>query len=199
MRITRSAFLFVLGLAGTLWAGSAHANMEDMVACQNIHEDAARLACYDAAVQGVREEMAARDEAERQELAEERDQRSFFGLPSFSWPGGTNRNETTEEEFGQTALEQDRARSGGAPPLPNDDDDEVVNEITATVVEWGRNSFGKTFVVLDNGHVWRMVDNRHLALRRNRENVVHIRRGRMNSFFISANDVSAEYRVERIR
>jgi len=199
MRITRSPFLFALGLAGTLWAGSAQANMEDMVACQNIHEDAARLACYDAAVQGVREEMAARDEAERQELAEERDQRSFFGLPSFSWPGGTNRNETTEEEFGQTALEQDRARSGGAPALPSDDGDEVVNEITATVVEFGRNAFGKTFVVLDNGHVWRLMETRHLALRRNRENVVHIRRGRMNSFFISANDVPAEYRVERIR
>lgn len=199
MRINRSSFIFAVGLMGTLWAGSAQANMEDMVACRNIDDDMARLACYDAAVQGVREEMAARDEAERAELAEERTQRSFFGLPRFSWPGGADRNETTEDEFGQNALEQDRNRAGGAPAVERDDDDQVVNQITATVVEWGRNPYGKTFVVLENGHVWRLIESRHLALRRNRENVVHIRRGRMGSFFIRANDVSAEYRVERVR
>jgi hypothetical protein len=195
MRINRSLFVVVLAVAGAGWASTASANVEDMIACQNIHDDAARLACYDAAVDGVQAELAARDEAEREQLAEERDQRSFFGLPSFSWPGGSARNETTEDEFGQTALDQDRVRQG----VDVESDDEVINEITANVVEWGRNAYGKTFVVLENGHVWRLVENRHLALRRNRDNVVHIRRGRVGSFFIRANDVSAEYRVERIQ
>jgi hypothetical protein len=197
MRINRSPYLLALGLAGTLWAGSAQANMEDMVACRNIHDDAARLACYDSAVEGVRAEMQARDEAQRAEIQEERDQRSFFGLPSFSWPGGARDPETSPDEFGDAALEQDRAREGRA--TESVDDDQQIDSITAGVVEWGRNPYGKTFVVLENGHVWRLTETRHLALRRNRDNVVHIRRGRMGSFFISANDVPAEFRVERVR
>lgn len=196
MRINKPAILFTLGFAGTLWAGSAQANMEDMVACRNIHEDAARLACYDSAVEGVRAEITARDEAERAAIAEQNDQRSYFGMPEFTWPGGgAARNETSPDEFGQAALDQDRVRRGE----DVESDDAVINEVSATVVEWGRNAYGKTFVVLENGHVWRMVEARNIPLRRNRENVVHIRRARLGSFMMSVNDVNAEFRVERIR
>jgi len=197
MRISPISFSAVVGLAFTLFAGAAEANMEDMVACRNIHDDAARLACYDTAVDGVQAEIQAQDEAQRAQIQEQRDQRSFFGLPSFSWPGGANRNETTEDEFGQNALDQDRARQGEH--VESEDQDQVINEIDSNVVEWGRNPFGKYFVVLENGHIWRLVEARNIPLRRNRQNTVHIRRGRMGSFFMSINDVAAEYRVERIQ
>jgi len=198
MRILRSLYTVGFALAGALWVTAAHANMDDMVACRNIGDDAARLACYDNAVQGVRDELAARDEVEREEIAEEREQRSFFGLPSFSIGGVLRRRETTEEEFGQTAMEMDEARDGGS-VTELAEENEIINEISASVVEWGRNPYGKIFVVLENGHTWRLTDTSRLALRRNRDNTVTIRRGRMGSFFIKANNVPAEYRVERIR
>jgi len=198
MRISRSLVSIGLGFAATIWAGAAFANMEDMVACRNIGDSAARLACYDGAVDGVRAEIAAQDEAQRAELAEERDQRSFFGLPSFGLGNVLTRRETNEDEFGQTAMEMDDAReSGRVDELA--EENEVINNITANVVEWGRNPYGKIFVVLENGHVWRLEETQRLALRRNRDNVVEIRRGRMGNFFIKANGVPAEYRVERVR
>jgi len=198
MRFNRPLFLLGLALTGTLWAGTAAANMEDMVSCRNIDDANARLSCYDAAIDGVQAEIQARDETERAELAEERDQRSFFGLPSFSVPNVLRRRETTEEEFGSAELDRERAREEGTSDQLQEEAG-IIGEITANVVEWGRNPYGRTFVVLENGHVWRLTENRNLALRRNRQNTVTIRRGRLGSFFIKANDVSAEYRVERIR
>ena len=198
MRFNRPLFLIGLALTGTLWAGTAAANMEDMVSCRNIDDANARLTCYDAAIDGVQAEIQARDEAERAELAQERDQRSFFGLPSFSVPGVLRRRETTEEEFGSAELDRERARDEGTTEQLRDEAG-IVDEITSNVVEWGRNPYGLMFVVLDNGHVWRLTENHNLALRRNRENTVTIRRGRMGSFFIKANNVPAEYRTERVR
>ncbi len=198
MRISSSPLAVAFAAAAVLFTGAAHANMEDMVACRNIDDSAARLACYDAAVDGVRAEIDARDEAQRAEVAEERDQRSFFGLPTFGLRGALTRRETTEEEFGQTAMEMDQAREQGRMD-ELEEESEILNEVTANVVEWGRNPYGKIFVVLENGHVWRLMDNERLALRRNRDNFVRIRRGRMGSFFIKANNVPAEYRVERVR
>jgi hypothetical protein len=180
--------------AATFWTTGAHANLEDMVSCRNISDDAGRLACYDRAVDGVREELQAQSE----DLAQERDQRSFFGLPSFSVPNVLRRRETTEEEFGSAELDRERAREEGRTEELREEAG-IIDSITANVVEWGRNPRGLTFVVLDNGHVWRLTEPRNLSLRRNRENTVTIRRGRMGSFFIKANDVNAEYRVERIR
>lgn len=198
MRLRRSVLVAVFALSGGLWAGSAQANMEDMVSCSNIDDDMARLECYDAAVSGVRAEIEARDEEARAELEAERDQRSFFGLPSFSVPGFRTRQETTEDEFGSASVEQREAREEGRVEESREEAG-IISSITANVVEWGRNPYGRMFVVLENGHVWRLTDNRRLALRRNRDNVVHIRRGSFGSFFISANDVPAEFRVERIR
>ena len=198
MRV-RSFLVFAgFALSAGLWSGAAQANMEDVISCRNVSDDVARLACYDAAVAGVRAELEERNEPARVELAEERDQRSFFGLPSFSVPNILARRETTPEEFGSGSLARREAREEGRVDELLEEEGIMVS-ITATVVEWGRNPFGKYFVVLDNGHVWRLIETQRLALRRNRENIVRIRRGRMGSFFIRANNVSAEYRVERIR
>ncbi len=198
MRV-RSFLIFAsLALAGTFWTGAAQANMEDIVSCSRIDDDAARLACYDGAVAGVRAEIEQQDETVRAEMEEEHDQRSFFGLPHFSVPSILTRRETTPEEFGSAAVEQREAREEGRVEEMREEE-RVIDEINATVVEWGRNPRGKIFVVLDNGHVWRLVGTQRLALNRNGPNTVRIRRGRLGSFFIKANNVSAEYRVERLR
>lgn len=194
MRLTRVPLSIALALAACLWASGASANMEDMVSCRNISDNTARLECYDAAVDGVEDELQARSE----ELEQERDQRSFFGLPSFSVPNILQRRETTEEEFGSAELDRERAREEGTTEELREEAG-IIDSITADVVEWGRNPYGRMFVVLENGHVWRLTENRRLALRRNRDNTVTIRRGRMGSFFIKANDVPAEFRVERVR
>jgi len=198
MPMHRSSLVVSFSLFGALWASAAQANMDDIASCRNISDDMARLACFDAAVSGVRAEIAERDETAQAALEEEREQRSIFGLPRFSVPSIMTRRETTEEEFGSTSVDRREAREDGTMD-ELEAEAGIINDITASVVEWGRNPFGKYFVVLENGHVWRLIDDRRLALRRNRENTVTIRRGRMGAFFIKANDVPAEFRVERIR
>lgn len=187
-------FLGVTVVAG-LWSFGAAANVEDVIACRNISDDTARLACFDAAIPGLREEL----EEQNAELERERDQRSFFGIPSFDFSNimGTDR-ETTPDEFGSGDMEQERARAEGR---VDDLEDErgVIQSISANVVEWGRNPRGKYFVVLDNGHVWRQTDEGRVPLRNNRENSVTIRRGRLGAFFLKVDGVPAEFRFERIR
>ncbi len=178
-----------------LWAASAQANVEDVIACRNISDDTARLACFDAAVPGLREEL----EQQNAELERSRDQRSFFGLPSFDLPNILGRDrETTPDEFGSADMEQEQAR---AERRTDELESErgIVQSIDAVVVEWGRNPRGKYFVVLDNGHVWRQTDEGRVPLRNSGQNTVHIRRGAMGSFFLKANGVAAEFRFERIR
>ncbi len=178
-----------------LWPVGAQANVEDVIACRNISDDVARLACFDAAVPGLREELAEENAA----LEAERDQRSFFGIPSFDIPNILGRNqETSEEEFGSANMEQREAREEGTVD-ELEDERGIIQNISANVVEWGRNPRGKYFVVLDNGHVWRQTDDGRVPLRNRGENSVTIRRGRMGGFFLKANGVPAEFRFERIR
>lgn len=182
-------------LTAGLWSGAARANMEDIVACTNISDDAARLACYDNAVPGVREELEEQNAA----LEAERDQRSFFGLPSLSVPDFLRRErETSEDEFGAVSMETREAREEGR-TTEYEEEQGIISSITAEVVEWGRNPRGKYFVVLDNGHVWRQTDEGRVPLRNNRTNTVTIRRGALGSFFLRVDGVPAEYRFERIR
>lgn len=201
MRIRSIPLLSSVVILAALWASAASANMEDIISCRNIDDDMARLACFDAAVPAVREELRVENEAEEEEmaeLAEEQDQRSFFGLPRMSLPNILRRRETTPDEFGSAELEQRQAREEGrADELAEDND--ILTEITATVVEWGRNPRGKYFMVLENGHVWRQTDDGRIPLRNSGTNTVSIRRTALGGFMLKANGVNRTFRVERIR
>ncbi len=198
MRIRSIPLFSLILMTGSLWASAASANMEDIISCTNIENDAARLECFDVAVPGVREELAVDNEEELAVLEEDRDQRSFFGLPRMSLPNVLRRRETTPDEFGSAELEQRQAREEDRSDELAEDSG-ILTEVTATVVEWGRNPRGKYFVVLDNGHVWRQTDDGRIPLRNSGGNTVSIRRTALGGFMLKANGVNRTFRVERIR
>jgi len=188
----------LVALMASFWATTASANMEDVVACRNISNDVARLACFDAAVPGVRAEIRAANEVDEATLEEEEDQRSFFGLPRLSLPNVLRRRETTEEEFGSASMEQRDARENGTTDELLEEN-RVLQEVELEVVEWGRNPYGKYFMVMDNGHVWRQTDDGRMPFRNSGVNTVIIHRARLGGFMMAVNGNNRYYRVERVR
>lgn len=87
-----AAYVATLAAAATLWALPAHAAepLGDVYACADVPGDAARLACFDAAVASLR---SAQDEGElvavsREEINEVRRDAFGFNLPSLPRLGG---------------------------------------------------------------------------------------------------------------
>lgn len=70
--------------------------------------------------------------------------------------------------------------------------------LDTTVEEVLTDALGKLVVILDNGQIWRLVENKR-GVRFDPGQHVTITRGIFNSFFLEADDGSRKLRVKRIR
>lgn len=187
-----SAAAFALGMT----AGHAQTDdaIADILACRSIADDLARLSCLDGAAGALAAMIDGPDDGGPDDDASlpapAQDGERSFGLPQPEIA-------RTEDEFGAEDLPADResARVGEEAP------DGEIRELKAAVVESGANPFGKVFVVLDNGQVWRQLDSDGTMVRfpRNLAATVTIRKSRFGGYRMTVDQLKRTIRVRRIK
>lgn len=73
---------------------------------------------------------------------------------------------------------------------------EQIDEIVATVTDVSKSAGGKLIVSLDNGHVWRQLDNKTLHLKSGE--AVIVRKASLGSFLLAKESGSRSIRVKRV-
>ncbi|MEM1105824.1 MAG: hypothetical protein AAGH87_05490 [Pseudomonadota bacterium] len=164
---TAAAFLPAAALADDAVSTDA------LYACAETADDAARLACYDAAVGRLQEAEAAGEitTVTREEVEEVQRGTFGFSLPSFS----------------ALAL----PRLGG-----DDDDDGQIDSIVSPVAKIERNAFDMAVVTLENGQVWRQTEGRMMSIRGVEE--AEVLRAALGSFKMKL-DGGRAFRVRRVQ
>lgn len=147
-------------------------SFEALVRCRAITEDAARLACFDAAAAALQSAQERRElvVVDRQQVREGR--RRLFGL----------------------ALPRIPIFGGG----DDDTDEDRVDTVEGVVASASQDGLGHWVVALQDGAVWVQVDNRPLALRPRPGQRVVINRGALGSFMMRVNNQPG-LRVRRSR
>lgn len=151
-------------------APAADQPVERLVACRQLTDPQARLACYDREAAAVAEGLARKDlmVVDREQVRSTR--RSLFGL---SLP-----------------------RLG----LFDDDDDAAsqVRQVEGEIASVGRNRDGGFVFVLKDGARWSQIDDRPIALEPEPGDKVLIRRAALGSFMLSVNRQPG-VRVQRVQ
>ena len=156
-----------------LLAPAAAADLAEVTACADKADDKARLACYDSAVAKLKTEMADAQAREKEKG------KTLFGLPiPFTGPA-------TEEEFGKPPAE---------PPERKE-----VTEVSAKVAGFSRDALGHTFLMLDNGQVWRVDEYRPVMLSTAGTTNVSIERRFMGGYYMSINGADSNLTVTRVK
>ena len=106
--------------------------LSDMVRCADVADAGERLKCFDAAVPRAKNALA-----EESKATEKKGLLDWFGF------GRPREPVTKPEQFGKPS-----------PVAPGGE----INQITATIVEFGYTPRGKAIFILDNGQVWRQID-----------------------------------------
>ncbi len=171
------------GMALALGAGAAHAQdpaLKDLNACRAISDLAAKAACYDAASGALNQAV---DSGElvlvrKKEVQAARRGAFGFNLPSLSFLDRKSGSEAKLEKRGG------EARSGDVRKEREDDANDGVNAITATVKQASTDSLGHWIIVLDDGAVWRQTDNEVLSPRPRAGSKVEIRRAALGSYMM---------------
>ncbi|MCE9523061.1 MAG: hypothetical protein K8S25_11605 [Alphaproteobacteria bacterium] len=124
-------------------ADTARDTLAAVAKCTDIAAATERLQCFDAAAAGAKTALAAQPQPIQQAAAqtgqppaeeEEGGVLSWFGL---------SRPVKKTEDFGK-------------PPVPTGPKE--ISEISASVLEFAKNPYGRSLFVLDNGQVWKQTD-----------------------------------------
>jgi hypothetical protein len=170
-------------LAGAASAQSAADEASDAaVACLDIEDAAARLACLEGAARAIKATRV------RPETAEETAAANAAKAPVVAAEGATE-----EELFGAEALDtvkkekREKAKKFA---------------LNAKVVEFRVNRFGDVTAVLENGQVWRQLEGDSARLPRpgaDKLYTVRIKRGAVGSYVMTVNEMKRAVRVRRIK
>ena len=143
------------------------ATVSAVLACRSITDDTARLACFDKATREMGEAEQKGDLLTLDRQQRQAVRRQAFGLPLTAM---------TIFDKGEKPEEADR--------------------ITATVTSASQTPYGKWVIRLDDGAVWRQVDDNNLQSDPHKGSKVVIKRGVLGSFFIDV-DGHAGFRAHR--
>ncbi len=196
----KNAALFVFAAAAmTFVAASADPNqdlVDGMVKCGAIADNTARLTCYDALNPTVQAARAAPPPSAppAPAAAPPADNRAWYD-PTRMFGTSPQRAQTTPKQFGSDNLPKP-APGAGAPGEP-----EEIDSISAGVADYSFNPFGRFLVVLDNGQIWQQLedDSGRARFDRNGQNTVTINRGALGSYLLTVNDLSAAFKVRRLK
>jgi hypothetical protein len=146
-------------------------SFEALVRCRTVTDDAARLACFDAAAAALQAAQERREVVvvDRGQVREGR--RRLFGL----------------------ALPRIPIFGGG-----DDEDEDQVRTVEGIVASASQDGLGHWVVALQDGAVWTQVDNNTLALRPRTGHRVVINRAALGSFMMRVNNQPG-IRVRRTR
>lgn len=166
-------------------ADAARDTLAAIAKCADIAAAAERLQCFDVAASGAKTALAAPAPAavalqSDQKPAEEEEGGvlGWFGLA---------RPVTKSEDFGK-------------PPMPAGPKE--IQEISATVLEFAKNAYGRSIFILDNGQIWKQVDGDTTEVRdpsRNETMKVTIETGIMGSYTLRVEGRRGIVKVRRVK
>lgn len=160
--------------------------LEPIYACANKTDPTERLACYDAAVAGIRAKEAKSEIVTFDKQRVEKVRREAFGfslpsLPKLGFPafGGGPKGEGKEQNVAAAAAVEE------------------IEEQSFTVVST-RESAGRVVLTLENGQVWRLTEAGELNAPKRPPYNVKIRTAAMGSFILTVEGRNKGYRVRRV-
>ena len=178
--------------------------------CGTLNDPVKRLACYDALAPRVQAALSASPASPALVAAApapapnvpakasptEEEQKSWFGFNMGDLFGTAPDKQPTPQKFGADKLPK-QEQTKAAPEAP-----QSIDSITAKVTDYAYNAFGKFFVFLDNGQVWKQLqgdaDRAHFRSRAG-DNTVTISRGFLGSYNLTMNGSNHLYKVTRIK
>ena len=172
--------LFIFAALAAAAAGTAvaqEAPLDKVNACAGISKSEDRLACYDAAVAGLKQAQQSGGVAvvSREQVAEA--EKQAFGL------GTARLSDVTRPPEAKAAV--------AAP--------EEIDSIKATITTAEKRSDGKFRFTLDNGQVWEQMENERNFRVRSTPGAAEIRKALLGSFMMNVDGSSKAIRVRRIK
>ena len=138
------------------------ATLKQVTNCLSIHEDMARLACYDTNVKALDEAATRRDVVVVDKAQVRATRRTLFGLsvpPLAIFGGHDGKNRKDEEE-------------------------DEIKEITAKAKSAQPDAYGNWIIVLDDGARWHQTDNQMIVKEPHAGSNIVIKRGALRSFVL---------------
>ncbi|MDZ4868437.1 MAG: hypothetical protein SGI91_14045 [Alphaproteobacteria bacterium] len=174
-------------IAAPAQADPARDALAEVAKCSDIPAAADRLQCYDAAAEGAKTAMSAPVQAPAQRQASAQPaQQEEEGGGVLSW-FGLERPVTKTEDFGK-------------PPMPTGPKE--INQISATVLEFAKNPYGRSIFILDNGQVWKQIDGDQTDVRdpsKNETMKVAIETGMFGSYSLTIAGRTGMVKVRRVK
>jgi len=182
--------------------------VERLLSCRAIADDAERAACLDDAVDALASALDSGAVAVVDRRAVREVERDGFGLslPSLSglqglFGSGSERSDR-EADPAQTPVASEVMPDGAVATY---DDEGRLERITDAPVESVRETRSGVLVTLANGQVWRQTDGARFQVRPIRQRHIEagltatIERGLFGSFFMTLNHDNRRFRAERVR
>lgn len=219
-----SCTAIVTGFAILATASSAYAqetlSLDPVFQCQELQNDAERLACFDATVTSLRSDSSQIVVIRRSEV--EAVERDSFGLELPSLPrlslslfsSRDNQLETGSEQVnsGQASASASASASPTSSPAAQAEppesgvevlrreDDGQINEISLPIARIERRGFDTIHIHTTNGQVWEITDRvGNRPIRARDDSVMVVRRASLGSYLMQIDGRDRSYRVQRIR
>lgn len=173
-------------VAAPAQADPARDALAEIAKCSDIPAAADRLQCYDAAAQGAKTAMSTPPPAAERQASAQPGQEEEEGGGVLSW-FGLERPVTKTEDFGK-------------PPVPTGPKE--IKEISASVIEFAKNAYGRSIFILDNGQVWKQIDGDQMEVRdpsKNETMKVSIETGMFGSYSLRVSGRTGIVKVRRVK
>jgi hypothetical protein len=173
-------------VAAPAQADPARDALAEIAKCSDIPAAADRLQCYDAAAQGAKTAMSTPAPVVERQVAAQPGQEEEEGGGVLSW-FGLERPVTKTEDFGK-------------PPVPTGPKE--IKQISANVIEFAKNAYGRSIFILDNGQVWKQVDGDLTEVRdpsKSETMKVTIETGMFGSYSLKVSDRTGIVKVRRVK
>jgi hypothetical protein len=173
-------------IAAPAQADSARDALAQVAKCSDIPTAADRLQCYDAAAETAKTAMSTAAPAIQQQASAKPAAEDEEGGGVLSW-FGLERPVTKTEDFGK-------------PPMPTGPKE--INEISANVLEFAKNPYGRSIFILDNGQVWKQIDGDQSEVRdpsKGETMKVSIETGMMGSYTLKVQGRTGIVKVRRVK
>jgi hypothetical protein len=180
-------FVSIAVLAAVPASADRACNVPELTKCADIAAAADRLQCFDSAAAAAKtalvapsaETPAVRETGVQTEQEEE-------GGGVLEW-FGLSRPVTKTEDFGK-------------PPMPTGPQE--IKEISASVLEFAKNPYGRSIFILDNGQVWKQIDGDQTEVRdpsKGETMKVSIETGMLGSYSLRVEGRKGIVKVRRIK
>ena len=182
MRVHVLVCLIALTAAPAL---AQEAPLTRVYACTDVVDATARLACFDAAVAGLKQQQAGGDLAVVSRQQVQKVEKEAFGL---SVPSASELVASAGPASAAPAGVTAPARSEKARPL---------DRVSLGVKSVSKGADGKAVITMDNGQVWKQTDTTKLKIQGKGPWTAEVRKAALGSYMLSVDD-RPSIRVKRV-